>query len=248
MKQLPEKAIEREVIIIVDSYIKASDYYKKIIGIDNVCILDYPYEENEVSKSISKKRAKPGDVFVLNPYNHKQYIRFDDIFTDLPVLKFQTFSLLCQYLGAKEVKITQLKFNEENITDKIKLDIKNKMIDNKTEFELKRIKDIYNEISMCNKFEGSEPDVKEALIFLEENNLEEDFVLSALCKSRQIQNNKINTYSLSLNLTKELNTTLNIMNNFDKSVLSVKLFKINANYEKEITSKSEISVVIEVHF
>ncbi|NEQ76399.1 MAG: hypothetical protein F6K23_27195 [Okeania sp. SIO2C9] len=217
---------KRQVILVLPTgmpeRIKYDSAYRKLrdsILIKNtnktkngLCIVEESidlYDESSQSflQSLQQKGLiEPGNILIQNAYNPNDYLKFDaeKIKTEVIFTKWQHYTIVAGYLGAKKVELINQKDRESD---------SNKDFNLKSSFSIFDLFNIGGEsftksvekklYKISAEFKGSLPDIESAKQYISENFLSQDKDINFLVKNRE-KNNLMVSFEQNSNLFSQI--------------------------------------------
>jgi len=215
------KPWNRKLIIILDQFhkdeLELSDDGKELLRNNEILVVnieEYIKIQDKIC-ILGNAKPSPNTVLTMSPFADNTYFDIVESTELVPLYKANSFIKLCHLLGAKSVQFVSIKFIEtdskkESNVSLESLQLKTEVnINNNTLFNLK------NKLSIKSEFEGAEPQIEKATLFLKERGLTSDSTLSNLIDLRKddiVNKAKYLEYELSLteSLTKSFNLAASV--------------------------------------
>ncbi|NEO53919.1 MAG: hypothetical protein F6K54_13030 [Okeania sp. SIO3B5] len=217
---------KRQVILVLPTgmpeRIKYDSAYRKLrdsILIKNtnktkngLCIVEESidlYDESSQSflQSLQQKGLiEPGNILIQNAYNPNDYLKFDaeKIKTEVIFTKWQHYTIVAGYLGAKKVELINQKDREFDSQKDFNLKSSFSIFDlfniGGESFTKSVEKELYK---ISAEFKGSLPDIESAKQYISENFLSQDNDINFLVKNRE-KNNLMLRFEQNLNLFSQI--------------------------------------------
>ncbi len=212
--EIPENPNLRQVILILPKATREAIAYEKkykkfnsLINNEQVCVLDYPFlEENHNLIKNNVDSFTPNNLVIQNPLNHDNYAKVIDTVTDFPLAKWNAFTKICQELGATKVRVrykhlTRLKERKYFFFGFIS------PIGFFSDEEKRKLKKTFLlEIRIDKEYNGSEPNIDKAINIVSQNNLDKDPHIEGLINDRE-GNNLVKISYVKLEFFREISSS-----------------------------------------
>ena len=188
-----------------------------------------------------------GAVLIQNPFDKSLYYGESEAMEQIALAKLLHFSTLCGHLGAREVKIEQIRLKKKDrevdfsVEGGIPLAGSGK-IDGKME-------DLYSfahRLSLTHEFDGGEPNVQAATEFLQRTSLSNETIMQDMLNKAQIHNKPKNA-QINLSLTTEVHQNLKVLANLNLKATRLPI-SLETNYDRKEHEQTEYSLTIAVKF
>ncbi len=242
----------RKVILVLDQDDIADLYLdnegSKLLDNEDVYLLaSFPSQSDPVvQKLVDQGLVTAGAILIQNPFDKNQYHLESEAIDEISLAKWLHFSTLCGYLGAREVKVEQIKLNDRGREDKFKVKAGVALVaGGKVNVQNKSSALLVEHLSSGAKFVGTKPNIENAVKFLQQTGLSNDIIMQDLINKAKIDN-PTQEYTFNLNLTNEAHQNLKILINL-KSVIKIPIAS-KIKYNKKIYEKTKYSLTIAVKF
>jgi len=188
--------------------------------------------------------ARPGVILVQNPYDCEQYEDARLAPRTFSLAKHHYTSQLCMFLGAKETEITQIQKRIRNSAGKMVVAGEYRVASGEGSVEDEDCEKLIDQITLKDTFPGAAPDLPAAERLLEEKGLRSDITMSGLLDMRRDGNNKLESRTLSMNLSTEAQKNLSIL----AEVGMPKIGKLSAKYSRVVKEEAVYTVKFTVRF
>lgn len=188
--------------------------------------------------------ARPGAVLIQSPFDKDVYEDSEKAVERFGLDKHLYFSELCGFLGARKVTVEQVE--HKNTEGKKTASIKGGVPirgSGEGKIENEELTSFCNHLYLVDKFAGGSPNVPEAKEFLEQKGLLGDANMKSLLEMCQNPNIQIESRSLQLNMTSEVQRNLNVLARLDISALS-----LETGYDRHLKEQTELTLTIKVEF
>ena len=220
---------------------------RELLTNDDVLILSIDVSKSNKLIKILKSRGlySRGQVLAKSPYGADSYEEITNASYAFAVEKYMYFSQLCNILGAKEVTVQRLDKVSRSGTKS--LDFMAMISGQKQELSIKDkdLNKLQSQISIKDVFVGGTPNIREAQVFLEKNNLLGDETMLSLLEIRQQTANPISSRQLTLNLSNESKKIIDVVG---KIRLPTYLSEITSSFNSTIRNSVEYMLTMEVKF
>lgn len=207
---------------------------------NGLCIVEESidlYDESSQSflQSLQQKGLiEPGNILIQNAYNPNDYLKFDaeKIKTEVIFTKWQHYTTVAGYLGAKKVELINQKDREFESNKDFNLKSNFSIFDlfntGGESFTKSVEKELYK---ISAEFKGSLPDIESAKQYISENFLSQDKDINFLVKNREKKN-------LMLRFEQNLNLFSQIENGFSLAMnIKVPEYLVDGKGEYKQTNK-----------
>jgi len=257
MFEFKEKPTERKIIVIIDYYTKRKLILDpkglKIETNDPVMIVEddelfkrdnYPFVANLKQGGL----IEPGKILVQDYYDEDNYFPATEakyLTAEKKVMLYQNFFFL---LGAKSFDYLELKEISENSETQIKGGIKGffKGLSGKANIEYKTKIDnlLQSKFKINSKVREQKCNIDKAKDFMYKYRLDNNELLKSTFRNFE-NGNVLDKINVETRLFQEVNRIISILVNINIKALD-SFLKINADFYKEIKSKSDFEAKIEV--
>ncbi|MYM98737.1 hypothetical protein [Duganella vulcania] len=212
-------------------------------------ILPFPIRpQGEVSPAlrniIDAGLARPGSMLVQSPFDGDSYEEASLAPQRFALGKHMHFSTLCMYLGAKEVSVEQIDLRTR--TGKSSVDLKAERLGatGQLSIEAEELERFRAQMNLCDEFAGSPPDIAAAERLLRRTGLLADPNMCTLLEMRREGMNRLLTRKLTLNLSNEAKSNLNVVGRLKVP----KFVTLSVEYERVIKEQHDYTLTVVVKF
>ncbi len=248
MLNWPDSSRRKVILVLKESDIENlffEDGGNDILINDEVYVLPYSPEAKGL---INEELVSPGSALIQNPFDKNIYYHESEAIDKIALAKWLHFSKICAHLGAREVKIEEIKMNEKNREDKIAVEGGALLIANaKANLSKKHFLSFAQGLSLSYEFDGGQANIQSAIEILQQTGLSRDDIMTSLVKTAQIPNNKVRKFKFNLNLTTEAHQNLEILANLNIIATRIPIF-LKGKYSKKNSVKTQYSLAISVKF
>ena len=249
----PDEPSRRKIVMVLNQddieALRYEDGGSDILLNEEVHILSLhqPQPDPAVQTLIDQDLVTSGAVLVQNPFNKSLYYRESKAMEEIALAKLLHFSTLCGHLGAREVKIEQIKLKEGDrevifsVEGGIPMAVSGKL-DQKRE-------DLYSfahRVSLTHEFEGDEPNVQAATEFLQRTGLSSETIMQDMLNKAQI-GNKSKSAKVTLELTTEVHQNLKVVTDLDLKATRLPI-SLKADYDRKEREQTKCILTIAVKF
>lgn len=163
-------------------------------------------------------RPQPGMLLMLSPYDDLTYVDVEDARTMIAVEKAALISRFCALLGAKSVKVTNIKIVDNEKEKEISLNAQYSSVTGDIKIKNSQIMNLKNQVNINAEFSGGEPNFIRADSLLKSSRLNTDPFLKNLlemAKDFEATNNKTLKIEQEVSLTQSLQNTFDLISNLD---------------------------------
>lgn len=246
-----DPAKRRAILVLKEHDIERCGYEKgagEIILNEEVYILPYPISSQESNRILQDIAAsgldRSGNLLVQSPFNSEHYENVSEANNKFALEKYMYFSQLCMILGAKEVIVEQIKMQTQTQQASFDAQARYLVAQGKASYNSEEFQKFCSQFSLRDNFEGGEPDIEKAEAFLRQKNMFRESNMQTLLQMRQLNNNKLQTRKLSINLSSETQNRLGLVGR-----LNIPSFiKLSAEYQSIVKNSAEYTLTLEVKF
>ena len=249
----PDDPSRRKIVLVLNQdEIDALDYEKGgsdlLLNKEIHILSSYPSKPGSaVQALIAEGIVTSGAVLVQNPFDKSLYHLESEAVEQIALAKLLHFSTLCGHLGAREIKIEQIRIKKEKreatflveggipVAGSGKLD--------------KKREDLHSfahQLSLIHEFAGSEPNVQAAIEFLEQIGLSNETIMQDMLNKAQIPN-KPKSSKINLNLTSEVHQNLKALAKLNLNATKLPI-SLETNYDRKVHEQTEYTLTIAVKF
>lgn len=213
---LPENPAERKVLVVLDEAdydgCEYDDEGRELLLNPEVSVQQFPVESNDERLLHLQRQGllRPGAMLLQSPYDGDQYVDIADAEDSFAVQKYLLSSSVCMHLGAKEVRVERILVRDE--TGETEVNIGGDKTGGQADLSAghERVEKLCSQISLVDKFEGSEPNVNAAEDLMREAALLDNPILQSLLEMAKVDNNRIKSRRFQLDLTSEVKKRLEL--------------------------------------
>ena len=154
--------------------------------------------------------ARPGSMLIQNPFDTDSYEEASIAPQRFALAKHMYFSTLCMYLGAREVSVEQIDLRTR--TGKTSVDVKGGRLGASAHvsIEAEELERFRAQMNLRDEFAGGPPDIAAAEKLLRRTGLLADPNMRTLLEMRRDGLNQLLTRKLTLSLSNEAKSNLNV--------------------------------------
>jgi len=187
---------------------------------------------------------RPGTVLVQSPYERDHYAPLVEAEQSFAIAKRMYFSELCMKLGAKEVKVDQIAIRTRKGTSTFDVDASKGGIKFEGKRERESLEKISSEMTLKDRFEGGQADIKAAEEMLRRTKLLGDPNMYSLFEMAKAENNKLQERTLTIDLTRESQDVIRLA----ASLAIPAYVDINTKYKKNVNETEQYTLTLTVKF
>jgi hypothetical protein len=185
-------------------------------------------------------------MVLVSPHNPNVYLDVNTCRIDFTLEKYKHLIELCQILGAKSVKIVEIKIQERNSIKNIILGFKSPTYSGSLKGKEEELASIKDKLRMDTNFPGGMPDYQRAKKYLKSRNLLGDIFLESLLEMKSPENHANNPLNF---LSKEICMTENLQKSFELiGKLKFPIGQFSANFSSISKEKTDIYIKTEITF
>lgn len=188
-----------------------------------------------------------GTVLIQNPFDKSLYYRESEAMEQIALAKLLHFSTLCGHLGAREVKVEQIRLKRED--RKENFSVKGGIpvaASGKLDLEREDWNSFAHRLSLTHEFDGGEPNIQAATEFLQRTSLSSETIMQDMLNKAQIHN-KSKSAKFNLNLTTEGHQNLKVLANLDLKATKLPI-SLETSYDRKKHQQTEYDLTIAVKF
>lgn len=191
--------------------------------------------------------ARAGTILIQSPFDPDVYEEASIATQRFALAKHMHFSMLCMYLGAKEVSVEQIDLRTK--TGKISIDVKGEHskiagVKASVKTDAEELEHFRAQMNLLDEFTGGPPDVDAAERLLRRTGLLADPNMRSLIEMRREGTNQLLTRRLVLSLSSEARSNLNVVGR-----LKVPPFvKLSAEYDRLVSEHQDYTLTVLVRF
>jgi hypothetical protein len=211
-------------------------------------VLQFPVRpQGEVSPAlrniVDAGLARPGSMLVQSPFDADTYEEASLAPQRFALAKHMYFSMLCMYLGAKEVSVEQIDLRTR--TSKTSVDVKGERLGASAQvsIEAEELERFRAQMSLRDEFAGGPPDIAAAERLLRRTSLLADPIMRALLEMRR-DGNQLLTRTLTLSLSNEAKRNLNVVGRLKVP----KFVTLSVEYDRVIKEQHDYTLTVIVKF
>jgi hypothetical protein len=212
-------------------------------------VLQFPVRpQGEVSQAlrniVDAGLARPGSMLVQSPFDPDTYEEASLAPQRFALAKHMYFSMLCMYLGAKEVSVEQIDLRTR--TGKTSVDVKAERLgaSGQVSIEAEELERFRAQMNLCDMFTGGPPDIAAAERLLRRTGLLVDSNMRTLIEMRRDGMNQLLTRKLTLSLSNEARSNLNVAGRLKVP----KFVTLSVEYDRVIKEQHDYTLTVVVKF
>lgn len=212
-------------------------------------VLPFPPKTDESSPDplqniVAAGLARPGAVLVQSPYEPDSYVEVTLATQRFALEKHMYFSLLCNLLGAKEVKVEQVDLRTRNGKTSLNTEAGRKMIGADLAIESEELDRFRAALELHDQFAGGAPDLAAAEDLLRRTGLRSDISMSSLLDMRRNPNNSVISRKLTFSLSSEAKSNLHVVGRLKLPAFVT----VSSDYTKVVKEDHEYTLTVVVRF
>jgi hypothetical protein len=227
---------------------------EKLLSNPEIKVISYPSGRGDplVEELKKKNLFHPDSLLVQSPFGGF-YALADEANEVFAYEKHFSFTELCGYLGAKEVKIEEVDLQKEDRTSAFSArlgtegEFKLAPINAKAEIDKEQAEKFARKFRLRASFEGSAPNFSEVERLLAEKHLAGEQHIESLVGFRKAES-PVKELEVSLNLSKESKRNFRFAANLIAGVPALLQIKAIADYQSSIQAITEYSLTYKVIF
>lgn len=214
-------------------------------------VLQFPVRpQGEMSSAlrniIDAGLARPGTILVQSPFDPDVYEEACIAPQRFALAKHMHFSMLCMYLGAKEVSVEQIDLRTRS--GKTSIDVKGDRpgagAQASVKAEAEELERFCAQMNLLDEFIGGPPDADAAERLLRRTGLWADPNMRTLLEMRRDGANQLRTRKLVLSLSSEARSNLNVVGR-----MKVPAFvRLSAEYDRVVKEQQDYTLTVVVRF
>ena len=188
-----------------------------------------------------------GSVLIQNPYDKSLYHRESEAMEEIALAKLLHFSTLCGHLGAREVKVEQIRLKKEGrkVTRSGEVDIP-AVGSVKLEGKKEDLNSFAHRLSLTHEFDGGQPNIQAATEFLQRTGLSSETIMQDMLNKARMRN-KPKSSKINLNLTAEGHQNLKVLASLNLKATRLPI-SVKGNYDRKEYERTEYTLTIAVKF
>ena len=249
----PDEPSRRKIVLILNQddieALRYEDGGSDILLNEEVHIVSphQPQPDPAVQALVDQGVVTSGAVLVQNPFDKSLYHRESEAVEQIALAKLLHFSTLCGHLGAREIKIKQirLKKEEREATFSVEGGIPvagSGKLDQKRE----ELNSFAHQLSLTHEFDGGEPNIQAATEFLQRTGLSNETIMQDMLNKAQIHN-KPKSSKINLNLTSEGHQNLKVLASLNLRATKLPI-SLESSYDRKEYERAEYTLTIAVEF
>ena len=165
----------------------------------------------------------------------------------IALAKLLHFSTLCGHLGAREVKVEQIRHKKEGRKATVLMEGDILMAGGgKLEGKKEDLYSFARRVFLTHEFDGGEPNVQAATEFLQRTGLSSETIMQDMLNKAQIHN-KPKSSKINLNLTTEVHQNIKVLASLDLRATRLPI-SLEGNYDRKEYERTEYTLTIAVKF
>lgn len=212
-------------------------------------VLPFPSRSDENSPAalqniIGAGLARPGAMLVQSPYEPDCYVDAKSATQRFALEKHMHFSLLCSFLGAKEVTVEQVDLRTRNGKTSMDVQAGRKMVSADLAIQNEELDRFRAALQLHDEFAGGAPDLAAAEALLRRTGLRSDASMSSLLDMRRNPNNNLLSRKLTLSLSSEAKHNLHVVVRLNLPPF----LEASSDYKKILKEDQEYTLTVVVRF
>ena len=227
----------------------SSGKLRKIINNEQIKLIPIPVGEKELKDPLTVHLNELGlldteQILLHDIYEKDIFVPLDRFEKVMQLKKHMYFSLLCQILGATELKINEININTKQGNMSFVVGGKAKNIPASIKGNYENYTKLAAELELHDIFDGNKPDIEAAKDLLYKTGLYNDTQMLSILKARSVKSNMLKTRNLKINLSSEIKSQLSVV-----AKLGIpKILGIETKFDKINTENEELVLNVTVKF
>ncbi len=191
-------------------------------------------------------RPQPGMLLLMSPYDDNTYVEASNARSLIAIEKASLTLRFCSLLGAKSVKVKNIKICDTENLKELTIDAQNNTISGSLNGKKSEIENIKNQIQVNAIFAGGIPNFEKAEKLLRSSRLISDSLfknLFEMVRDSQETNNKIIEITQEVSLTQSLQKTFEII-----AKINFPAGFVSGNFNSIVKEKIEIYLSLVINF
>ena len=249
----PNNPSHRKVVLVLNQDdIEALGYEDdgaELLTNDEIHILSsHPSQPNPtVQALIDQGIVTSGAVLIQNPFNKNRYHRESEAMEQIALTKLLHFSTLCGHLGAREVKIEQIRLKKESC--EVNFSVKGGIPmagGGELDQEREDLNSFAHQLSLTHEFDGGESNIQAATEFLQRTGLSSETIMQDMLNKARMHN-KPKSSKINLILTTEGHQNLKVLASLNLKATRLPI-SLEGNYDQKNYERTEYTLTIAVKF
>ncbi|RSF08859.1 hypothetical protein [Achromobacter aegrifaciens] len=249
----PEDPSSRKAILVLQQHDLERCAYEPGVAQslfdEEAYVLQYPVRpQDEVALAlqniIDARLVRPGSILIQNPFDSDAYEEASQAPQNFALAKHMYFSSLCMHLGAKEVSVDQIYLRTRTSKTSVDLKAESPPAGAQVSYEAEELERFRGHMNLRDEFAGAPPDIAAAEKLLRRTGLLADPNMRTLLEMRRDSVNQLQTRKLTLNLSNEAKSNLNVA-----ARLKVpKFVTLATEYERMVKEQHDYTLTVSVKF
>ena len=249
----PDEPSCRKIVLVLNQddieALRYEDGGSDILLNEEVYILSphQPQSDPAVRALIDQGVVTSGAILVQNPFDKSLYHRESEAVEQIALAKLLHFSTLCGHLGAREIKIEQIRLKKEEREATFSVEGGIPMAGSgKLDQKREDLNSFAHQLSLIHEFDGGEPNIQAATEFLQRTGLSSETIMQDMLNKAQIHN-KPKSSKINLNLTSEGHQNLNVLASLNLRATKLPI-SLESSYDRKEHERTEYTLTIAVKF
>ena len=249
----PDEPSRRKIVLVLNQddieALRYEDGGSDILLNEEVHILSphQPQSDPAVQALIDQGVVTSGAILVQNPFDKSLYHRESEAVEQIALVKLLHFSTLCGHLGAREIKIEQIRLKKEEREATFSVEGGIPMAGSgKLDQKREDLNSFAHQLSLIHEFDGGEPNIQAATEFLQQTGLSSETIMQDMLNKAQIHN-KPKSSKINLNLTSEGHQNLNVLASLNLRATKLPI-SLESSYDRKEHERTEYTLTIAVKF
>ncbi len=251
-KPFPNDAQRRRAIVVLDQSdidrCGFEDGGPALLLNEEIHVLESPVRDPQgiIRDILERGLVQRGAILAQSPFDKDRYEDAEQAKELFALAKHTHFSTFCMHLGAREVKIEQIRLKKTSETKTWTVEGGVKVVNASASVQQDEPDDFTSRLTLVDTFEGGQANLEAAEKLLRQTGLLGDPNMSGLLDMRRpgSNHNWLKSRTLTLNLSSEAKRNLTIIGNLQLPPF----IKLKADYTSVIREQSEYTLTITVCF
>ena len=215
-----------------------------------IYVLEFPVRDPQkvIQDQIDRGLVRRGAVLIQSPFNQDRYEDAAQANQVFALEKNSHFTTFCKHLGAREVRIEEIRFRSasKNVSASVEGDGKTPKgpISAHTSSSQDELNTFRSQLKSVSTFEGGPANLEAANEFLRRTNLVRDDTMAGLLEMCRSASNRPKSQSWMLSLSTESNQRLKVIG----KLKFPSFIKLEVDCKKIVRENSDYSLSVEVRF